>query len=124
MFPGCARLLKQMDRPDVTIAVDGSVFKFHPRYKLWMNRFIKLLAPNHKVRSCCNSEREAVAYQFTDSSLLNIINHMYKPLNKTNFGFSFNSYSPKMGAEKEPESHQPSPKDWKKPTIKFSYWKK
>ncbi|CAB0014707.1 unnamed protein product [Nesidiocoris tenuis] len=46
----CARLLKQMDKPDVTFAVDGSVFKFHPRYRKWMEIFIGLLAPNYKFQ--------------------------------------------------------------------------
>lgn len=45
-----SRLLKQMDKDDVTIAVDGSVFKFHPRYRLWMEKFIAFLAPKYKFQ--------------------------------------------------------------------------
>uniref|UniRef100_A0A1B6I221 Phosphotransferase n=1 Tax=Homalodisca liturata TaxID=320908 RepID=A0A1B6I221_9HEMI len=46
----CAELLKRMDRPDSTIAVDGSLFKFHPRMKQWMNLFIPILAPGQTCR--------------------------------------------------------------------------
>ncbi|CAG2060665.1 unnamed protein product, partial [Timema podura] len=41
-------LLSRQDRPDVTIAVDGSLYKYHPRLKGWMNKYIKLLAPGRK----------------------------------------------------------------------------
>lgn len=39
-----------MDKEDVTIAVDGSLFKLHPKYKNYMEKFIAELAPNHKVK--------------------------------------------------------------------------
>nr|CAD7442098.1 unnamed protein product [Timema bartmani] len=42
-------LLSRQDRPDVTIAVDGSLYKYHPRLKGWMNKYIKLLAPGRKL---------------------------------------------------------------------------
>ncbi|XP_047112829.1 hexokinase-1-like [Schistocerca piceifrons] len=45
-----SRLLIRMDRPDTTIAVDGSLFKHHPRLKTWMNKYIQLLAPGKKFR--------------------------------------------------------------------------
>nr|CAD7196937.1 unnamed protein product [Timema douglasi] len=43
-------LLSRQDRPDVTIAVDGSLYKYHPRLKGWMNKYIKLLAPGRKFQ--------------------------------------------------------------------------
>jgi len=41
-----ARLLKHMDRPQVTVAIDGSLYKLHPRFKNWMHKFVKILAPH------------------------------------------------------------------------------
>ncbi|XP_054709188.1 hexokinase-1-like [Uloborus diversus] len=43
-------LLRRMDKKDVTIAVDGSLFKLHPKYKHYMEKFIAELAPNHKFQ--------------------------------------------------------------------------
>lgn len=45
-----ATLLRRMNRPDATIAVDGSLYKFHPRLKILMNKYIHLLAPGKKFR--------------------------------------------------------------------------
>ncbi|XP_068624664.1 hexokinase-4-like isoform X2 [Battus philenor] len=42
-----ARLLRRMGRARVSVAVDGSVFKRHPRIQLLMNKYIALLAPHH-----------------------------------------------------------------------------
>ncbi|XP_026501704.1 hexokinase-2-like [Vanessa tameamea] len=43
-----ATLLRRMSRAHVSVAVDGSVFKRHPRIRTLMERYIALLAPNHK----------------------------------------------------------------------------
>ncbi|XP_032524858.2 hexokinase-2-like [Danaus plexippus] len=43
-----ATLLLRMNRPHVGVAVDGSVFKRHPRIRGLMERYIELLAPHHK----------------------------------------------------------------------------
>ncbi|CAG9796018.1 unnamed protein product [Diatraea saccharalis] len=40
-------LLRRMSRPYVVVAVDGSVYKRHPRIKSLMQRYIALLAPEH-----------------------------------------------------------------------------
>ncbi|KAF4530274.1 hypothetical protein B566_EDAN007315 [Ephemera danica] len=45
-----AGLLSWMDRDDSTIAVDGSMFKFHPRLRSMMETYIELLAPGKKFR--------------------------------------------------------------------------
>lgn len=45
-----ATLLERLDHPDTTIAVDGSLYKYHPRLKSWMNKYIHLLAPEKKFR--------------------------------------------------------------------------
>lgn len=45
-----AEVLKRMKRPFVTVSVDGSLFKHHPRFKLWMEKFVKLLAPQHPFK--------------------------------------------------------------------------
>ncbi|XP_069680567.1 hexokinase-1-like isoform X2 [Periplaneta americana] len=45
-----ATLLERLDRPDTTIAVDGSLYKYHPRLKGWINKYIRLLAPGKKFR--------------------------------------------------------------------------
>ncbi|PZC71772.1 hexokinase-2 [Helicoverpa armigera] len=42
-----ACLLRRMDRPHVAVAVDGSVFKHHPRIADLMHKYIALLAPHH-----------------------------------------------------------------------------
>jgi len=38
-------LLNRMAEDDITVAVDGSVYKFHPRLKTWMLQLIKELSP-------------------------------------------------------------------------------
>ncbi|KAL0809908.1 hypothetical protein ABMA28_010767 [Loxostege sticticalis] len=43
-----ATLLRRMDRPYVGVAVDGSVFRRHPRIARLMDKYIALLAPKHK----------------------------------------------------------------------------
>lgn len=42
-------LLNRMTEGDITIAVDGSVYKHHPRLKNWMVQLIKELSPEKKV---------------------------------------------------------------------------
>ncbi|XP_026317100.1 hexokinase-2-like [Hyposmocoma kahamanoa] len=42
-----AGLLRRMGRTHVAVAVDGSVFKKHPRIRQLMDKYIALLAPNH-----------------------------------------------------------------------------
>lgn len=45
-----ASLLRRMNKEDVTISVDGSLFKHHPKYKKYMELFITELAPNNKFQ--------------------------------------------------------------------------
>lgn len=40
-------LVRRMDRPHVGVAVDGSVFKHHPRISRLMEKYIRLFAPKH-----------------------------------------------------------------------------
>lgn len=42
-------LLNRMTEKEITIAVDGSVYKHHPRLKLWMEELIKVFAPDKDV---------------------------------------------------------------------------
>ncbi|GIY23592.1 hexokinase type 2 [Caerostris extrusa] len=42
-------LLRRMNKEDATIAVDGSLFKHHPKYDKYMEKFIATLAPNKSV---------------------------------------------------------------------------
>jgi hexokinase len=44
-----AVLLNRMNEKEITIAVDGSVYKHHPRLKKWMKQLIKKLAPEKEV---------------------------------------------------------------------------
>lgn len=44
-----AVLLNRMSEKEITIAVDGSVYKHHPRLKKWMKQLIKELAPEKEV---------------------------------------------------------------------------
>lgn len=37
-----------MEKPDVTIGVDGSLFQFHPRLKTLMEKYIHEYAPTRK----------------------------------------------------------------------------
>ncbi|CAL7934333.1 unnamed protein product [Xylocopa violacea] len=43
-------LLKRIDKNRITIAVDGSLYKHHPRLETWINQYIPLLAPDHKFK--------------------------------------------------------------------------
>lgn len=43
-----AILLKRISDNDVTIAIDGSVYKHHPRMDGWLCRIIRALAPAEK----------------------------------------------------------------------------
>lgn len=45
-----AVLLKRIDKEHATIAVDGSLYKHHPRLQTWMKQYIALLAPDHKFK--------------------------------------------------------------------------
>lgn len=45
-----AVLLKRIDKKSVTIAVDGSLYKHHPRLETWIKQYIPLLAPDHKFK--------------------------------------------------------------------------
>lgn len=44
-------LVNRMVEKDITIAVDGSVYKYHPRLKTWMNTLIKDMTPTKTVSS-------------------------------------------------------------------------
>lgn len=52
LVQGLASLLRRMDKEDATIAIDGSLFKHHPKYDKYMEKFIATLAPNHKASLC------------------------------------------------------------------------
>ncbi|CAO1394287.1 unnamed protein product [Diamesa hyperborea] len=43
-------LLNRMTEKEITIAIDGSVYKHHPRLKLWMEELIKDFAPDKDFR--------------------------------------------------------------------------
>ncbi|KAK2582740.1 hypothetical protein KPH14_005009 [Odynerus spinipes] len=45
-----AALLERIDKKNATIAIDGSLYKHHPRLETWMNQYIALLAPSHKFK--------------------------------------------------------------------------
>ncbi|KAL2715744.1 hexokinase-1-like [Vespula squamosa] len=45
-----AALLERIDKENVTIAVDGSLYKHHPRFETWMKQYIALLAPSRKFK--------------------------------------------------------------------------
>ncbi|XP_014598052.1 PREDICTED: hexokinase-2-like [Polistes canadensis] len=45
-----AALLERIDKKDVTIAIDGSLYKHHPRFESWMNQYIALLVPSRKFK--------------------------------------------------------------------------
>lgn len=47
---GLASLLDRIDKEQVTIAVDGSLYKHHPRLEGWIKQYISLLSPGRKVR--------------------------------------------------------------------------
>lgn len=48
-------LLNRMREKDITIAVDGSVYKHHPRLGKWMKQLIKEFAPEKEVSAKINS---------------------------------------------------------------------
>lgn len=43
-------LLERMNKPDVTIAIDGSLYKHHPKYHPLMIEFIEKMAPGKKFK--------------------------------------------------------------------------
>ncbi|XP_076673601.1 hexokinase-2 isoform X2 [Andrena cerasifolii] len=43
-------LLKRIGKEYVTIAVDGSLYKHHPRLETWIKQYIPLIAPEHKFK--------------------------------------------------------------------------
>ncbi|XP_011878977.1 PREDICTED: hexokinase-2-like [Vollenhovia emeryi] len=45
-----ASLLDRIDKEQVTIAVDGSLYKHHPRLEGWMKQYISLLSPGRKFK--------------------------------------------------------------------------
>lgn len=45
-----AILLNRMDESDITIAIDGSLYKHHPRMKGWLEDIIRERAPNKLVK--------------------------------------------------------------------------
>ena len=50
---GLAVILKRMNKPDVTIAVDGSLFRYHPRLQILLEATLKnLINPLNKVLIC------------------------------------------------------------------------
>lgn len=39
-----------MNRPETTVAIDGSLFKHHPRLRSSMEKYIAEMAPNNKFK--------------------------------------------------------------------------
>lgn len=51
VFVGVAALLNKMDRQDVTVAVDGSLYRFHPHFHdLMVEKIQQLVKPEIKVK--------------------------------------------------------------------------
>lgn len=44
-----AILLNRMDEKDITIAIDGSLYKHHPRMRHWLDDLIRERAPDKLV---------------------------------------------------------------------------
>lgn len=56
-FTGIATLLNKMGRPEVTVGVDGSLYRFHPHFHDLMEEKVKqLVNPGIKVRLTNNAE--------------------------------------------------------------------
>ena len=56
IFPGIATLLNKMERPNCMVAVDGSVYRFHPHFhNLMMAKIAELVPPERKVELQMNS---------------------------------------------------------------------
>lgn len=54
---GVAALLNKMDRQDVTVAVDGSLYRFHPHFHDLMEEKIQqLVKPGIKVKRGCEGD--------------------------------------------------------------------
>lgn len=46
-----AVLLNRMEEKDITVAIDGSLYKHHPRMKRWLEKLTAERAPDKTVRS-------------------------------------------------------------------------
>lgn len=52
-----AALLNKMDRQDVTVAVDGSLYRFHPHFHdLMVEKIQQLVKPGIKVKMECEGD--------------------------------------------------------------------
>ena len=50
---GIAALINRINRPDITVAVDGSLYRFHPYFdKLMLQKTQDLLNPGLRVGVC------------------------------------------------------------------------
>lgn len=45
-------LLRRINEDDITVAIDGSVYKNHPRMHGWLTRLIERFIPNNKTVKC------------------------------------------------------------------------
>lgn len=48
-FAGIAVLLQRVSKPAVTVGVDGSLYRYHPRFHQLITEKITQLAPNKQV---------------------------------------------------------------------------
>lgn len=50
VFPGIATLINRLKKKTMTIAIDGSLYRFHPRFhNLMVLKIRELVNPGHKV---------------------------------------------------------------------------
>jgi len=50
--PGIATLVRRVGKPNVTVGMDGSLYRFHPEFHRILTKTIdELLQNKHKVRS-------------------------------------------------------------------------
>ena len=49
MCSGVACILNKMQRPEVVVGVDGSLYRFHPNFHNLMMEMTKILAPGIQV---------------------------------------------------------------------------
>ncbi len=64
---GLSVIINRINKPNITVGVDGSLYRYHPRFKRNMEKCMKILV-NKNIKVCINREdkvhRKTHTFQF------------------------------------------------------------